>query len=417
MKNILIKDKDGKFKVVQNGSLSLPTQSPVFVSLSNSNELNKNIENKNIQQNTQIKNNSYFNEDSFELKDEIKSFENISQRTMQNELTKYMQEISKNIVSQIGVDTLSQNKKDNLIALLTTVLRGVRNIQDTKDILLRQETNGGFGLNNEQVNNITEQIQKSFDILTQKRAMLQSFVSSSTQNKQITQDQKNAVIDKLRKTYAGNEDYNLKELIGKNNLPLNKSVVEPQKQEPSPIPIYDETKKEVIQKSNDGKTKLTHNPTIKLNPPSNPILIKTKSTGVSMVDILPANKALKGESFENKNTTIDTRPNRLVGPIDELGLMNLIDFRRMDTDVLRSVNKLAEKLKLLEERSYMDKIKGVQAWRSSELYNLYVKIGFESLSTTKSVEQVIKQITDLGQDTLTVEEFNAINQLNKEMTF
>ena len=108
---------------------------------------------------------------------------------------------------------------------------------------------------------------------------------------------------------------------------------------------------------------------------------------------------------------------KLTGPVDELGEMSLIDFRRLSDDPAVAATSIKGKIKLLEEDNYSQRLLGIKAWRESPLYKLYLSIGQESIGEHKSIEAVIIDRLKANAEYLTQEEFNAIMDLNKDLRF
>jgi hypothetical protein len=109
---------------------------------------------------------------------------------------------------------------------------------------------------------------------------------------------------------------------------------------------------------------------------------------------------------------------KLTGPIDELGEMNLVDFRRLSPDPQVAAKKIKEKVEALEEEGgYARRLAGIRAWRQSPLNHLYLQIGQESINQKKSVKEIIGRRRENGEKYLTPEEFNAIIELNRELRF
>lgn len=107
----------------------------------------------------------------------------------------------------------------------------------------------------------------------------------------------------------------------------------------------------------------------------------------------------------------------LTGPIEELQNLSLENFRRLGNSAAAQSDKLLSKINLLEKDSVTRKAQGIEAWRNSEIYNLYLSLGEESLSQDKEVAAVIKQRQAANQPTLTLEEFSTISDLNKKLRF
>ncbi|MDP3971264.1 MAG: hypothetical protein Q8P90_06285 [bacterium] len=107
----------------------------------------------------------------------------------------------------------------------------------------------------------------------------------------------------------------------------------------------------------------------------------------------------------------------VMGPIDELRAMDLVEFRRLSTDSVVSANKLKEKIDLLMEQSVSEQAEGVKALKESPINQLYLDIGNQSIATGKPVTEIIAELEASGNPTLNISEFNAIADLNKELRF
>jgi len=108
---------------------------------------------------------------------------------------------------------------------------------------------------------------------------------------------------------------------------------------------------------------------------------------------------------------------KLVGPIEELSGMTLIDFRRLGADPRGMTNEIKEKINLLAEDSYGKKLAGVEAWHQSEVNKFYRLLGQASMLEGKSIETIISERLAAGKPTLSLEEFNAVMELNKELRY
>jgi hypothetical protein len=108
---------------------------------------------------------------------------------------------------------------------------------------------------------------------------------------------------------------------------------------------------------------------------------------------------------------------KVMGPLDEIKYMDLINFRRLGKDPLNTAEKIKSKINLLEEEGYSKKLAGIKAWRLSPVNKLYLAIGHLSISANKSVDVIIEERKMKGQDYLTNQEFEAIMDLNKSLRF
>ena len=111
------------------------------------------------------------------------------------------------------------------------------------------------------------------------------------------------------------------------------------------------------------------------------------------------------------------QPVNLTGPIEELQSFSLDNFRRLANSPSEQGAKLLSKINVLEKDSVTKKAQGIEAWRNSPIYRQYLSIGTDSLSQGKDVAAIIAQYQQNNQETLTMEEFSAISDLNKNLRF
>lgn len=110
-------------------------------------------------------------------------------------------------------------------------------------------------------------------------------------------------------------------------------------------------------------------------------------------------------------------PINLTGPVEELATMTLQNFRRLAPGPAQQAEKILAKISLLEKDSITKKAQGIEAWRSSTVYRLYLSLGEESLKTAKNITTIIQEKQKINQETLSAEEFAAISDLNKNLRF
>jgi hypothetical protein len=108
---------------------------------------------------------------------------------------------------------------------------------------------------------------------------------------------------------------------------------------------------------------------------------------------------------------------KLVGPLEELSNMTLIDFRRLGDTPRTMTVEIKERIDLLEKDSYGKKLAGVEAWHRSEVNRFYRLLGQTAMTEGKSVETIISERLAEGKPTLSVEEFNAVMELNREIRY
>ncbi|MDO8667767.1 MAG: hypothetical protein Q7K35_01560 [bacterium] len=108
---------------------------------------------------------------------------------------------------------------------------------------------------------------------------------------------------------------------------------------------------------------------------------------------------------------------RVMSPLDEIRYLNLINFRRLDKDPLKGIDKIKSKINLLEEEGYSKRLEGIKFWRLSPLNKLYLEIGHLSIGENKPVDVIIEERKIKNLDYLTEAEFQAVMDLNKSLRF
>ena len=145
----------------------------------------------------------------------------------------------------------------------------------------------------------------------------------------------------------------------------------------------------------------------------------------------PSITALRSEaaSSQNKPTprkesifsipTVDVKPApKVMGPLEELRYLDIINFRRLGSSPAEATTKIESKIKLLEKDGYDKMVSGVAAWRESPVNSLYLKMGEESLSKGMSFKQYADSCKTLKTNNfLSWEEIEAILILNGRLMF
>jgi hypothetical protein len=107
---------------------------------------------------------------------------------------------------------------------------------------------------------------------------------------------------------------------------------------------------------------------------------------------------------------------KLIGPVEELRALRIVDFRRLSKDPREACLKIRDKVDLLAERSFAEKDRGVKAWQDSEVNRMYLDLLRASLEG-KPVPDVIAKREFDGDPTLSKLEFDAIMELNRKLRF
>jgi hypothetical protein len=108
---------------------------------------------------------------------------------------------------------------------------------------------------------------------------------------------------------------------------------------------------------------------------------------------------------------------KLAGPVEELRLLTLVDFRRLSKDPTQAARKVRDKVELAAQEGYDRRIAAVRAWRESPLCQLYVSLSREALIAGKGIAQVLDEKRAAGEDVPSNEELKAVVELNGELRF
>jgi len=107
---------------------------------------------------------------------------------------------------------------------------------------------------------------------------------------------------------------------------------------------------------------------------------------------------------------------RLMGPVDELRQLSLVDFRRMGKTVDQASDYILRTVQLLEDQGYDKRVEAIRAWQSSPFYRMYLSLVSLAMQEGTSLEDVRAKQED-SIETLSKEELAAVMQLNKQLRF
>ncbi|MCD4706024.1 hypothetical protein K8R61_03000, partial [bacterium] len=123
----------------------------------------------------------------------------------------------------------------------------------------------------------------------------------------------------------------------------------------------------------------------------------------------------KKETKDFSKIVQDDEKSKLVGPIDELAELTIKDFKSWSENPYKAIKKIKEKIKILTEESLEKGNLGMKAWKKSEINRIYLDILHSAIIKRKQVDMIIQDMKNERKQTLTLEEFEAIEQLNKEL--
>ena len=220
-------------------------------------------------------------------------------------------------------------------------------------------------------------------------------------------------IKKIEQEIGSAKDVKVEDEIGKalNEIEEDKKpIVKEEHKEAKPVEVKtkapDLKPREGFQIPGEEKLVKTPESLPKVSRPVPPVEIKKK-----IADVVAKPKV---ESVKKK---IDKPKHVLMGPVQELAALSLDNFRRLGDTAEERIKAMTEKIKVLEHDSFTKKAQGIEAWRKSETYKIYLELGLESMHQKKEVKELIADYEKQSKKTLSFEEFESISDLNRKLRF
>jgi hypothetical protein len=114
----------------------------------------------------------------------------------------------------------------------------------------------------------------------------------------------------------------------------------------------------------------------------------------------------------------DVRPaHRLAGPVDELRLLTLEDFRRLSKDPKTAMAKVVDQADLLRSQGEDQWFAAVKAWRASPLNGWYVRVMQEALTRGLDTRALLAEKRAAGETVPSDAEVDALVMLNGRLRF
>jgi hypothetical protein len=122
-------------------------------------------------------------------------------------------------------------------------------------------------------------------------------------------------------------------------------------------------------------------------------------------EVLLSKPVMQDISFEPK----------LTGPLEELQDLTIIDFQRLGQTGEQRVNKVMEKINILEKDSFALKLQGIDAWKRSEVYKQYLEMAQASIEQKKPLNDIVEAFSKQKKQSLTMEDVEAIIGLSDNL--
>jgi len=352
-------------------------------------------------------------EDEEEVRELTKKVEVImpSKTEIQKEEDKIDRKIDQ-ICRQLRVSFSSEELNIRFRKVLNTYLKGVRNKVDTKQTLIKAIDAGGLSMDPIYVDNILLVADK----------INAEFIDSSNQPRK---EEKKSETYNLQQSGVRDVDYDFGSLAKKEEkrekvtppvlaTDLHFNEEENSTDQEKTGDVFGEDVIDLTKSDQHGEAGGSFNLSADGR---DDIISKNEAPEIAAA---PANLASARQSAANDEKSrmkdIKYHP-KLTGPVDELGEIDVVNFRRLNSDPGVAAEKIKQKVKNLEAESYTKRLAGIKSWRQSPINKLYLAIGQESLLKKKSVPEIIEVRAQNGQDYLTQEEFDTIVNLNKELKY
>lgn len=208
-------------------------------------------------------------------------------------------------------------------------------------------------------------------------------------------------------------EVNKTDLQSEVNTMLGKDVVAEVEEKEEEVPAFDinaEPEKSILEKAHEAEAALKaakEKEALEKKPVPEPEVKPEPVMPQPIISEAPHKPKIQDIRFEPK----------LVGPIEEIRTMSLVDFRRLDPDPKQAIEKIIQKIDLLEEESFNKRTQAIKAWKESNLNRLYLDLGDKSLEEGKSISDIILEQQNLGIDTLNNDELEAIIELNQRLRY
>jgi len=338
----------------------------------------------------------------------------------------------------LDLELFDEVAESRLKSVIMSRLRDVRDVLATKETLTKDRSAGGLGLSEMDANNVIAAIDSEYKIIhshpNNQPATSINLKSHIVDDPFDLKAEINALVESELPIVDSNEYMNMiASFLDKDHhstlMKTESTAVLPKKV------VYQLPKNDVIVKTSKLVGQPFQSLTLKTKPQSEPPAIKLtkdiksdiKPKFVLDESLIPKDKTGTGikqniikptEFIKPKPTMNDVvAEKRLMGPMDELRSMRLVDFRRLGTSTSERLQKVKNHIEELEEESFAKKVEAIQAWRSNPIYRMYVQIGSQSLMGTQTVADVIKEKQEKGEEVLTQDEFEQLTDFNKKLKY
>lgn len=272
--------------------------------------------------------------------------------------------VAEDVLSESGLNFPSEGLVNRFKQIIITYARGIRTKIEVRETMLKPVINGGLNLDGREADRIL-----------------------AIANKKIEVENKKAPLGKVLETPA---DFVFKK----------EEIEEALGKKPAPVPEAEYDLAAEIKKGNVSQ------------PPD--------LSGAAAEQAVPDSQEMAKRTSAvvgGKKKMEDIKTPKVMSPIDELGYMDLVTFRRLDADPVRRCKKIEDKITLLGKEGIDRQLAGIKAWRLNPVNKTYLSMGQESIAQGKDIDGIIVDRKGKGLNYLTRAEFEAIMDLNNRLRF
>lgn len=363
-------------------------------------------------------------EDEKEIKDLTEKY---SEYTKSSSFDSRAEERINTIIEKVNLNFGSEVLAERFRKIIKTYIRGIRDRIETKQALIKPFTAGGLGFDNESSEKILliadgdiKDNQQDLNIQPPKKIIVPEDMEKPESGK-IAKEK----LDELKNAGVRDMEYDLKSLA---KIKLSERLDTEHELAPPPPGITpvrsavdavikksaDDKKTAQVEKAQDSKQREMKKIVVESaadKGPKKPAAPEWPQPSIKQMDgsrRIPIKRKILIEDIKYEP--------KIMSPIDELRYMNLINFRRLDSNPFAATEKILNKINLLDDE-YSKRVEGIKAWRVSPVNRIYLKIGEESINSKKSIGETIQERKAAGQDYLSDQEIEAIIELNKKLRF
>lgn len=325
-----------------------------------------------------------------------------------SDITDNYQKAALDFIIQQKISFETEDKKQTFIKYLATYFKNLRSQKELHYLLTRPKESQGIGLTNDQANTLILAASRKKQELEKQGASgtVKLEVSTQTSPQVLSKKSEQKITKKIENNFKSKalqpkEKKSLGILKPTPILPMNVNTA-----------AKDALKKQAIaEEFRFSAPKIASQSNSQM--PSAQVKSETVKTPAVNSSVAKQDISSSGKTLVT-DIKFPVEERRLVGPIDEISRINLVDFRRMGS---RFKEIILEKIELLGEENFDNKIKGIVAWKRSAINKLYLIMSLESIIKAMSIDDLIIEWQRNDKPCLTRSEYEEIIKFNNILNF